>query len=285
MHKLFLALSLLTLSLFAYSDYDMDGVEDSIDRCPNTSFTELVDMHGCTIKNLEGDHHFDIIGGVSFSQFNENTLNALNPEESTTINTTLQVDYYYKNLSIQASTSYFNAQSQSYSNSGQNDSFLGATYQLNPTGSLFVRLGGGLILPTYDTGYGNNNLDYTASANVSYLLNNITLFGGYSYTLVNDDDISYIDTTVTPNETVNISYQNTNAFNAGVGFYPTGRLYTSLSYNSSDSIYRNNEAIENVSAYLFYTMNKHWFTTVTYAYGLSDSASDNYLAIRLGYYF
>jgi hypothetical protein len=176
---------------------------------------------------------------------------------------------------------YFNAQSQSYSNSGQNDSFLGATYQFNPTGTLFVRLGGGFILPTYDTGYGNNNLDYTASASVSYLFDNINLFGGYSYTLVNDDDFSYTDT----NETVDVHYQNTNAFNAGIGFYPTGRLYTSFAYNSSDSIYRTTETIKSASAYLFYTIDKHWFTTITYAYGLSDSASDNYGAVRLGYYF
>lgn len=282
MHRLLFTVSLLTLSLFAYSDYDMDGVEDGIDRCPNTSLTELVDMHGCTIKNLEGDHHFDIIGGVSLSQFNENTLNALNPEDSTTINTTLQVDYYYKNLSVQASTSYFNAESQSYSNSGQNDSFLGATYQFNPTDSLFIRLGGGFVLPTYDTGYDNNNLDLSASVSANYLVNNINLFGSYSYTLVNDDDISYLDSN---NTTVNIDYQNTNAFSAGVGFYPTGRLYTSLSYNSSDSIYRSTDTIENASAYLFYTIDRHWFTTVTYAYGLSDSSSDQYIAVRLGYYF
>lgn len=282
MNRLFLALSLLTLNLFAYSDYDMDGVEDSIDRCPNTSWTELVDMHGCTIKNLEGDHHYDIIGGISLSQFNENTLGALNPEDSTTVNTTLQVDYYYKNFSLQASTSYFDAQSQSYSNSGMNDSYIGASYQLNPTGSLFVRLGGGLILPTYDTGYGNNNLDLTASASVNYLFNNINLFGAYGYTLVNDDDISYLDSS---NKIVYVNYQNTAALNAGIGFYPSSRLYTSFSYNRSDSIYQGTDAIENASVYLFYTLDKHWFMTGTYAYGLSDSASDNYLAVRLGYYF
>lgn len=41
-----------SLTLLAYSDYDMDGVEDNIDKCPNTSFNELVDIEGCTIKVL-----------------------------------------------------------------------------------------------------------------------------------------------------------------------------------------------------------------------------------------
>ena len=89
-------------------------------------------------------------------------------------------------------------------------------------------------------------------------------------------------------------YQNTNAFNAGIGFYPTSRLYTSLSYNNSDSIYEkivnidgtnDMEPLETTSAYLFYTIDKHWFTTVSYAYGLSDTASDHFAAVRLGYYF
>ncbi len=283
MQRLLFTLSLLTLPLFAYSDFDMDGVDDTIDRCPGTPLTELVDIYGCTIKNLEGDHHFDIIAGVSFSQFNENTLSALNPDGTDTVTTTLQADYYYKNFSLQASTSYFDSESQSDNNSGQNDSFIGAYYQLDPASFLSLRLGGGLLLPTYDTGYNNNNLDYTASASLSYLLDNINLFGSYSYTLVNDDDFSYFDDTA--HETVTISYQNTNAFNAGIGFYPTGKLYTSVAYNRSDSIYRHVETIESASAYLFYTIDKHWFATLNYAYGLSDSASDHYAAFRLGYYF
>ena len=144
MQRLLFTLSLLTLPLFAYSDFDLDGVDDAVDRCPNTPLTELVDIYGCTTKNLEGDHHFDIIAGLSLSQFNENTLNALDPNDTDTVTTTLQADYYYKNFSLQASTSYFNSQSQSYSDSGQNDSFIGAYYQFNPFTSLNLQLGGGL---------------------------------------------------------------------------------------------------------------------------------------------
>ena len=282
MQRLLFTLSLLTLPLFAYIDFDMDGVDDAVDRCPNTPLTELVDIYGCTTKNLEGDHHFDIIAGVSLSQFNENTLSALDPNDTDTLTTTLQVDYYYKNFSFQASTSYFDSQSRNDSDSGQNDSFIGAYYQLYPASSLSLQLGGGLLLPTYDTGYDNNNLDYTASASLSYLVQNTNLFGGYSYTLINDDDFSYLDS---DKKTVTVRYRNTNAFNAGIGFYPTEKLYTSIAYTRSDSIYQNVEAIETASAYLFYTIDKHWFATLNYAYGLSDSASDHYGAFRLGYYF
>lgn len=285
MHKAFSVFLLCTVSLMAYSDYDLDGVDDAIDRCPNTPLTELVDMHGCTIKNLEGDHHFDLILGASYSQ-----LNPVTEEKTDTLTATLQADYYYKNFSLQASSGNYSSESSISSNSGQTDSFVGGYYQLHPLRSLNLRLGGGLLLPTYDAD--NNNLDYTVSASLSYLMNNINLFGSYSYTMINDDDFSYVDTVSA--ETVDVSYQNTNAFNMGAGFYPTSRLYTSLAYNRSDSIYKNVvragveeniEPLETASLYLFYTIDKQWFTTVSYAYGLSDSASDHFAAVRLGYYF
>ena len=278
MQKTLFTFLLCTISLLAYSDFDLDGVDDAIDRCPNTSMTELVDIHGCTIKNLESEHHFDIILGASYSQIDPTTQ-----EKTDTLTASLQADYYYKNFSLQASTAYFNSES-SVSSSGQTDSFIGAYYQLHPLEALTLRLGGGLLLPTYEAGYDNNNMDYTASASLSYLFNNINLFGSYSYTLINDDniiDIAY--------------YQNTNAYNIGVGVYPTARLYTSIAYSSSDSIYKqvlNSEGtlqsidpLKSASAYLFYTIDKHWFSTGSYAYGLSDSASDHYVNIRLGYYF
>lgn len=282
MQRLFAILTIVSLSLYGYSDQDLDGVEDSIDRCPNTSMTELVDRHGCTIKNLEGDGHFDVIIGANLSQFNENTLSALNPEDTNTFTTTLQADYYYKNFSLQASTSYFKSQSESYSNSGQNDSFVGGYYQFNPTTPLQLRIGGGLLLPTYDTGFGNNKLDYSVSAALSYLFNDINFFGSYSFTLVNDEDFDYI---ALDGNLSTVSYQNTNAFNVGIGFYPTDRIYTSVAYSRSDSIYTGVETIESASAYLFYTIDRNWFTTVSYAYGLSDSASDHFAGLRLGYYF
>ncbi len=285
MQKAFSVFLLCTLSLMAYSDYDLDGVDDTIDRCPNTPLTELVDMHGCTIKKLEGDHHFDLILGASYSQ-----LNPITEEKTDTLTATIQADYYYKNFSLLASSGNYSSESSISSDSGLTDSFVGGYYQLNPLPSLNLRAGGGLLLPTYDAD--NNNLDYTVSASLSYLLNNISFFGSYSYTMINDDDFSYVDTASA--ETVDVSYQNTNAFNIGVGFYPTSRLYTSLAYNRSDSIYNKLvragaeervEPLETASFYLFYTINKQWFATLGYAYGLSDSASDHFGAVRLGYYF
>jgi hypothetical protein len=70
-----------------------------------------------------------------------------------------------------------------------------------------------------------------------------------------------------------------------VGYNVTPKLYASLSYSRSDSIYRGVEAIESATLYGFYGIDESLFVTVSYAAGLSDSASDNAVAIRIGRYF
>lgn len=263
--KILILITAASLSLSAYSDYDMDGVDDSNDQCPNTPFNELVDIKGCTIKTLESEHHFDIIYGLNFSKADYSATS-----KSDTATQSLQIDYYYKNFSLQASSAYYNSESDN----GMNDSFIGAYYKLSPTNELTLRFGGGAIIPTYKTELNNNNADVVASANFSYMLERINLFGGYSYTMINDDDILGI-----------VSYQNTNSYSGGIGFYLLKNLYLSGSYGSSDSVYKGTEAIETASVYGFYSINANWFTSFSYAYGLSDSASDNSLTLRLGYYF
>ncbi|MBA3025395.1 MAG: DUF3187 domain-containing protein [Sulfurimonas sp.] len=267
-------LSLLTVAsatLFAI-DSDLDGVDDSRDLCPNTSMSELVSPTGCTIQTLGTQHHFDIIYGLNFYQTNYTTL-----EEADTISQTIQLDYYYNKFSLQLNTSYYNSDSKTYDNSGMNDTFVGAYYMLDSLKNTSIRLGAGLIFPTYDTEFNNNNTDYVASVNISHTIKDINLFGGYSYTIVNDDNVK--------SGTSSIRYQNVNAISLGAGIYLNDKLYTSLAYSSNDSMYKNVEDIETASFYAFYTIDSNWFTTFNYAYGLSNSASDNALSLRVGYYF
>ncbi|MDF1883177.1 DUF3187 domain-containing protein [Sulfurimonas sp. SAG-AH-194-C21] len=268
----------LSSSLFAYIDSDMDGVEDAQDRCPNTPFSDLVDIRGCTKSSLVSAHHYDVIVGASFAQSDYQTLNTTD-----TLSTTLQVDYYYKNFSMQASTSYFSTEGNGFNDSGLFDSFVGASYQFRPLQDLSLRLGLGVLLPTYDNSLNNNNTDYTASLNLSYNIDKLNIFGGYAYTIINDDNVNIYDANTTLTSTV--LYQNTHAYSLGLGYYMTQRLYTSLSYNASDSIYESVEDIQSMSTYMYYSIDSHWFLTFSYAYGLSDSASKNFTSLRLGYFF
>jgi len=273
-----IAVVLATTSLLAYVDTDFDGVEDGMDLCPNTSFTELVDIKGCPIKSLVSPHKFDIIVGASYSDINNQSASQT---QTQTLSSTVQFDYYYKNFSLSASTSYFNTSSDTYSDAGLNDSFIGTSYTIKPTDSLYIRLNVGVILPTYKTTLNNNEIDYAGSVSLSYTVAGVSLFGGYSYTFIND-----LDTTVTDaNGTTTITYQNTAAYNIGIGKSITDKLYMSVSYNSADSVYETSKDIETASLYGYYGIDTHWFTTFSYARGLSDTASDNYASIRLGYIF
>jgi len=267
-----LLLCLIHAALFAYVDADMDGVDDSIDRCPNTRITELVDKSGCSIESLAEEHHFDIIMGLAYSQYNYVTN-----EKTDTFTTSLQADYYYRQFTVQLLGSYFDAESSAYSSSGMNDTSLSGYYRFYPADQLSLRIGGGLLFPTYESGFNNNKTDYFGSVSANYNVGSLAFFGGYTYTQVNDDDID--------DGTTVASYRNTHAYYGGAGYYITYSFYASASYYRSDSIYRNVDAIENVSLYGYYSFDRHWFATASYAYGLSDATSDNDVSIRLGYYF
>ena len=280
--KKFLPLLLTTLLssvLFAYSDSDMDGVDDAIDKCPNTPLTDLVDVNGCTkskvkLKKQENNNksvgHADVIIGLNYAGSNFASLN-----RSDTYAASLQADYYYGDFSLQAYTSYYKTAAQDYDESGLNDSFLGAAYNIHMGQSLSLRLGAGALLPTYKTSLNNNNTDYTASATLNYYFSNFSLFGGYAYTMINDDDVV---------DTVYI-YEDTNAYSLGGGYSFTNKLYMSATYNLSNSIYQGVDDIKTASLYGYYAINKNNFLIFTYAYGLSDSASDNAVSLKAGYFF
>jgi len=272
MQKIIIFIILLSINLSAYSDSDLDGVEDSIDKCPNTPFTDLVDINGCSIKSLINQNHFDIIFGVSYSQTDYKTQ-----EKTDTFSQNIQLDYYYKNFSLQASTSYFQSNSSNYNDRGMNDIFLSTYYNFNPSTNLMLRFGAGIILPTYKSTLNNNKTDYIASINLSYNINNLNLFGGYLYTKINDTDIK--------TQTNFIEYQDVNSYNMGIGYYITNNIYGSISYNNSESIYKDIEDIKSASLYLFYSFNSRYFSTFTYDYGISSSASNHAFNIKLGYYF
>lgn len=270
MYLLFILITLVSTTLFAYEDSDMDGVDDKMDKCPNTSFNDLVDIRGCTIKSLEYDLHYDVVVGISYADLDYQTLN-----KADTLATSIQADYYYNDFSFQAATSYFVTEGNGYDDNGMYDSFLGVSYKLKTHESLYASIGAGLILPTYNDSLGTNNTDLRASANISYMLDDdVNIFAGYAFTIINDDDVRGV-----------VKYQNTKAFSFGAGKYIDEDLYVSASYNFSNSIYTDVEDIKSFSLYANYTIDDNWFYMFNYAYGLSDSTSQNYLSLRLGYYF
>ena len=261
-----LLLLALSAALFAYTDNDMDGVDDATDRCPHTPLNELVNEEGCTVQSLGSKAHYDVVFGLGYSQ-----LNYVSNTKDDTLTTSVQGDYVKGNFSAQVAASRFSSSTES----GMNDILAAGYYQLPIDDHLSIKLGGGVLLPTYDSGYGNEATDYLGSISVSYLISpEVGLIGGYTHTVVNDDNVPGV-----------LYYHDTDAFFLGANYMVDEKLAIGASYQSSDSIYHNVETIENLSAFGLYRFDRHWFGNIGYSYGLSDSASDHAFDLRIGYSF
>jgi hypothetical protein len=267
----------ITLSLYAYVDSDFDGVEDRYDKCPNTPLSDLVNLNGCSVKTLISPHHFDLIAGMSYANSDYQTLN-----QTDTFSSYLQVDYYYKQFSLQIFSSYYTTSSSSYSDSGFNDVYIGGSYMFNITKKLHLQTTLGIFLPSYQSSFQNNKTDYTTSFNLSYGYEQWNLFSSLNYTFIGDTDIliNNLDGTTTT-----INYNNTLGYSAGVGYHINTANYLSFSYTSTQSIYQGVEDLNTIGVYGYHSFTDTYFTTFSYAYGLTQSASKHYLALHIGYNF
>jgi len=261
----YLSIFFLSLKLaFASIDSDFDGVIDENDNCPNTLFSDLVDATGCSIKSLLSTDKFNVVIGVAFSQLDNNTFDVSN-----TVYKSYQIDYNYKNFTAFVSTSTY----KNDEDDGLNDTTLGLYHRFIVTDNFLITSGIEAIFPTYKSGLNNEAIDYGFSLELQYIYDQFSLFNRVRYTLIKDSDIE------------DIIYQNTKDYTVGLGYYFPSLFYAGLSYNISNSIYKDIESIENISLYLYHELNDEFFITGDYAYGLSDSASENFVSLSIGYNF
>jgi hypothetical protein len=258
-------LMIAPLLLLAYSDGDFDGVADEHDLCPNSTMLDIVDKTGCVVEKLEippeNQYHVDMVVGANYTKMAKT--------DDKRLNESFQMDYYYKNFTLQLQTA-------NYEEGGMGDTTLGFHYRFRPLSKLSLNLGASLIFPTYDSELENNNMDYKISSSLSYQLNKVSLFGGVSYRVVNDDDINGSNYTIT--------YQNSQNFYVGLGSYLFPKLYSSFIYSDGSSIYERGEHLQNISLYNHYLINANWFSRFGYTQGLNDSSSDQFY-LSIGYYF
>lgn len=261
---------LISHQAYAYVDDDLDGVEDAHDKCLYTPLSDLVDIEGCTIETLWSKNSFDLSLGLSYADTDYNTL-----AKTDTITTAFTLNYYYsKKLTFSLWSSYYNNRSESYSASGLNDTYASVEYLLRDD-ALHISLGAGVVLPTYESSFMKNNTDFSVNLNLDYGVTEKThLLGSYGYTFINDEDIAGY-----------VAFEDTHYFSLGAGYFFSEELYMSSSYNQSQSIYADVEDISTLSFYGVYDINTEHFVTFTYARGLSESASKNYLGLNLGYRF
>jgi len=247
---------LFPLTLLAYTDSDMDGVPDADDSCPHTPMTDLVDLSGCTKKSLISPHHFSLSLGEGYAKENDTSY----------LFSSLAFNYYYRKLSVQFTTGYYDLKSNDVNTSGLNDSYLNLSYTFDPMENFKLLLGGGVAFPTYD--HVDNKTDYSASLYGRYYWDKWSFTTGLGYRLIGDSNA------------VNTLY-----YSLGTGYTWNAKVYSSLSYSVSQSIYEGNEDLKSLSLYHYYKINKNWFTTVNYSHGLSDASLDNSIRGQIGYYW
>jgi len=263
MRKIVILLLFLSISLIAYSDMDLDGVEDSEDKCPNTPLSDLVDLNGCTIESLISNHHFNISIGEIYTK----------DSDSKVYTSSVRFNYFYKDsFSLTLSSSSYNRKDNGIDSNGLNDTYLFGFYSIKPIKNLRIKSGVGISFPTYDSR--GNRLDYSFSSYFTYAIDRLSIIGGAGYRVVRDRDLDgYLE------------HQNSFSYNIGFGYYLLDSFYSSLSYSNSNSIYKDYSDIESISIYNYFKIDKNWFLNLSYTRGLNSMAVDSSLGVRVGYYW
>ncbi|MEO1954950.1 MAG: hypothetical protein ABGW74_09645, partial [Campylobacterales bacterium] len=214
--KIFFSILFIPAHIFAYIDSDFDGVEDALDKCPNSSIIDIVDKDGCVVEKLESPHHFDIILGVKSIKIKDKRTQK---NYYLTLQTA-QVDYFYKDFSLNVTTSK--------NSSKMEDTYISFKYKYKYNEFINLYTSFNVVLPTHKNYYDNNEADYGISQSIYYKKDKLSLFGAYRFTKINDEDIS----------SYSLLYQNTNSYMVGFGYNFIKDLYSSISLSSVDSIYK-----------------------------------------------
>ncbi len=257
----------------AYIDTDFDGVEDHMDQCKNTPFSDLVDEHGCTVKKVpitKAVGRITFIMGANYAYYRSNTGN-----KTKTLSESLEIDYDINRIKMQLYISRFNTKNSPYSQYNAADfadTRLSLGYTLDPIlPNLQLTLGGGIALPIYQGTMHNNRTDFFGSLTANYFIGKTSLFAGYTYTYIGDRDLS------------NLKYQNTKAINLGIGYSFTPNLYSSLAWFWSDSIISSAPDIKNISIFTYINIDPKLFGTFTLSHDLDDDAVSNSYGLQIGY--
>ena len=250
MNYKYLLLFLLITNLKAeFIDSDLDGVEDSKDKCPNTPLFVLVNKDGCGVKNLKEDN-------VTYSL----SLGYFYSKDTTSYSSTyLNFSFSYKNFS-----GFIENSKYSSTTSGLDDTTIALYYTLNK--KLIYTIGVGAYLPT-NSDIKNNKTDPFISLKIAYIYKNFDTYILYQKTFMQDSN----------------SY-NSNLYTFNIGYNFTKKLYTSISYQQSDSIYQKEQTSKSINLFLSYYIKDNIFINTSYSKGL-NSYTNNSFSFAIGYDF
>ncbi|NPA41677.1 MAG: hypothetical protein GXO18_05315 [Aquificae bacterium] len=245
--------------VFAFQDSDLDGVEDSKDKCPNTPILVLVDKDGCPIEReskrgpRKGKFYLRVGGGYFKDEGEERTYSLVS------------IAYSYRGFYTSFTTRYY-LSSKRY-DPGMGDSSLFFGYSKFLTKRLYTLPGIRFKLPTGADQYTNGKVDITPSLVLDYILDGYDVFTYFSYTFRGDSRL-----------------KDTFSGSVGMGYDFTRKLYGSLSLDITQSSY-DKKYNAYISLFALYDITKKLYTTLSYTKGLDREAADHSLTVRLGIRF
>lgn len=268
MIKLFYMALLLTGGLCAkeVSDADFDGVPDSLDACPNTPFLNQADAKGCTTVALRLPDETDLDSlTMTLASGYENNDDL--PGVTKQYRSKMQVNYYHNDWSYSLRSSYYTREA----NNGFGNTTLKVRKRFRLSPEFRFNLGVGLKLPTYD--FPGNKTDYKFYSSLYYYpVEGISLFGGFNYTFVQDEELMG-------------DLQNRSKLFVGAGYFFTHRLYANIGYAYEQNKYVDEHAEHSLSGILFYQITEKWFTSVYYKQDILDEDLHDEFYFNIGYKF
>ena len=261
-YRVIFTIFLFSSWLFGYEDSDIDGVDDSIDLCPDTSFDELVDEDGCPQSNA--------YWGTVTLQIGTDV--ALDKEKTPTYNYNFIGSYGYKEWYFSLSNtqqSIYDKKSNRSSNGG--DIYLNGAYEFNSE-NFQTNVSAGLKWATASKTIGTGENDYIASVGINYFIDKSwMLFTQLSYRFIGESE--------------GVNYQNSLASSLGLGQMINSKWYSSLSYDYSTSIYQEEKSYQSLSYFNSYSLSNNYFISFNYIYGLDSLSYPHIFSFNIGVTF
>jgi hypothetical protein len=244
---------LLTILNAKFIDSDLDGVEDSLDKCPNSKLFDIVDKNGCTVRNLLTDKKLNKINySLSLGYFYS---------KDTTINKSYSLNFSinYNNFSAFIEASKYNIENES----GIDDTTIALFYTFK---SIFnYTIGAGVYLPTNKIK--NNKTDFFTKIKVSYNYKAFDSYISYQKIFTKDENSSNID-----------------SYSFALGYNINEKTYTSISY-TYNKIKSTNENSQYLSLFINYYINDNVYISSTYTKGLNSNSVKQSYYFNVGYDF
>jgi predicted porin len=254
---------MLLLSTFLYAiDSDIDGVDDAIDRCLNTSFDDLVDEYGCPFSSnptQKAKLSLEIGTQIAYDQ-----------NATRTSSLSFYAAYSYQNWFIALSNRSFSIDESSYDDlSLKGDYYLMGGYS-HRVKEVMLQYTLGLKIPNQTSDISTQAFDYFAFLSLSYPLDSkLLLHSSYGYTYTG--------------ETTSQSFNNYHSFALGGSYQINPKWNLSLEYHYSGSSY--NQHYHTLGLNSCYSFNDRLFVKMAYERGLNDDAYLNSFSFSLGVNF